>query len=713
MTFVDWAIVAGYVVVAFLIGLSFARKAGKGTAEFFVAGRSLPWWIAGTSMVATTFASDTPIFISAMVREQGIYANWLWWSWIIGIMGATFFFAPLWRRSRAITEIEFLRHRYDATRTMTGLRIFKATYDGIFVNCVVMATVTLAMSKLMAVILGIPADHAIDLPVLGAAPTIALLLAGLGLVAVGYTVLSGLYGVVYTDLIQFVLAMVGAIALAIIVLMDVSERGGLAASIEAAGADTTTLRLFPEFGMNLETATFAILLTVGWWIHTPSSGYLVQRMLATRSETDALLSVYWFAFCHFVLRSWPWIVAGVASVIYFPTMVDPELSYPKMIDHLMPIGLKGIMVASILAAFMSTLDTHMNWGSSYMVNDIYRPYLVRDREPRHYVTAARVCMLAARARGGAARDASVRRVRRSEVHRGNGRRDRVPPHRALVLVAGQRVVGDLGHDLLAHRGQRAAAAHARSARGGLVRGAAADQHVGGSGDGDRRYAAHLARRPHEADHRLLRAHAHRRPRLGEGAPPARPREGALLVEGERDLLRGEHRAAHLPAARHRLPDLRRLGDVHRDAGDHRHFDRADKEALAGGVGTGAALRRGRGRGQRAPRGRLKRARRRRRKRTDAGAARDDHVPVRQECSTLSELVSPVRTTRSRMDSRSSRTPGIRRRAFLLQPPPGGRKRDSVPLSLAKCQARASDARVVARNRASLHEGCFAFNLLIQ
>ena len=393
MGIVDWAIVAGYVVAAFVIGLLFTKRAARGTEGFFLAGRSLPWWIAGTSMVATSFSSDTPIFISAMVREQGIYANWLWWSWIIGIMGATFFFAPLWRRSRAITEIEFLQHRYDATKTMTGLRIFKATYDGIFVNCVVMATVTLAMSKLLAVILEIPTDHALEVPMLGAVPTIALLLAGLGLVAVGYTVLSGLYGVVYTDLIQFTLAMVGSISLAVIVLMDVSETGGLSASIEAAGADMTTLRLFPEFGMNLETATFAILITVGWWIHTPGSGYLVQRMLATRSEGDALLSFYWFAFCHFVLRSWPWIIVGVASVIYFPTMVDPELSYPQMIDHLMPIGLKGIMVASILAAFMSTLDTHMNWGSSYMVNDIYRPFIVRDRDSHHYVTAARVSML--------------------------------------------------------------------------------------------------------------------------------------------------------------------------------------------------------------------------------------------------------------------------------------------------------------------------------
>ena len=394
MAFVDWAIIAGYVLAAFLIGLVFAKKAGKGVAEFFVAGRSLPWYIAGTSMVATSFSSDTPIFISAMLREQGIYANWLWWSWIIGLMAATFFFAPLWRRSRSITEIEFLQHRYDATATMAGLRVFKATYDGLFVNCTVMATVTLAMSKLLAVILGLPPDHTFDLPLLGPVPSIAVLLAGLGLVAVGYTVLSGLYGVVYTDLIQFTLAMVGSIALAIIVFADLADSGGLAASVQSAvGADAPTLNFFPEFAFNLETASFAILLTVGWWIHAPATGYLVQRTLATRSEKDALLSFYWFAFCHFVVRSWPWIIVGVASLIYFPAMVDPELSYPKMIDDLMPIGLKGIMVASILAAFMSTLDTHMNWGSSYLVNDIYRPYLVADRSPRHYVAAARLCML--------------------------------------------------------------------------------------------------------------------------------------------------------------------------------------------------------------------------------------------------------------------------------------------------------------------------------
>ena len=394
MSPVDWLIVASYVAVAFLIGVIFARRASKGTTDFFIAGRSLQWFVAGTSMVATTYSSDTPIFVAAMVRDQGIYANWLWWSWIIGVMVSAFFFAPLWRRSQCVTEIEFLRRRYLPTKSMATLRVFRALYDGLFFNCVVMASVTLAMSKLLAVVLGLPADHTLGMPMVGPVPTVVLLLAGLGVVAVIYTSLSGLYGVVYTDLIQFALAMIGAIALAVMVHHDLSDSGGFAANLRnAVGEDSHALNFFPAIGANLETATFVILITFGWWIHAPGTGYMVQRTLATRSERDAVLSVYWYAFCHFVLRSWPWIVVGVASLIYIPTLVDSELSYPHMIEHVLPVGLKGVMVASILAAFMSTLDTHMNWGSSYLINDVYKPYLVSHGSDRHYVYAARICML--------------------------------------------------------------------------------------------------------------------------------------------------------------------------------------------------------------------------------------------------------------------------------------------------------------------------------
>ena len=394
MTPLDWSIVALYVAAALGIGLIFARKAAAGTDEFFVAGRSLPWYVAGTSMVATTFSSDTPLFVAGVVREQGVYANWIWWSAGIGTLVSVFFFANLWRRTRVLTEIEFISLRYDPGAPTDVLRVFKALFDGVFVNCIVMASVTLAMSKIIVVILGLSPEPLFDLPLIGGVTPAGVILVGLGLAAVLYTSLSGIYGVVYTDLIQFLLAMIGAIALSAIVYVDLSRGGGgaMAALREAPGFTPDTLKLLPEFGRNLETATFFILISVGWWYLAPGTGYILQRVLATRVERDAMLSLYWFGFCHYVLRSWPWIVVGLASLVYFPALVDGEQAYPEMIQRFLPAGLKGIMVASLLAAFMSTLDTHMNWGSSYLVNDVYRPFLAPGRSPQHYVRAARTGM---------------------------------------------------------------------------------------------------------------------------------------------------------------------------------------------------------------------------------------------------------------------------------------------------------------------------------
>ena len=394
MAALDWGIVAAYLVAAVLIGVTFAKRANVGTTDFFVAGRSLPWYVAGTSMVATTFSSDTPLFVAGAARNEGIYANWIWWSAGIGIVVSVFFFAGLWRRTEAVTEIELIAQRYDKGPAADALRIAKALFDGVFVNCIVMASVTLAMGKIVVVILDLSSAPVFTLPIIGGITPATLTLAVLGTGAVLYTILSGIYGVVYTDLIQFGLAMVGAVALFAIVNADLAASGGLAAGVAAAGTEASTLSMFPEIGANLETATLAILLTVGWWHAAPGTGYFVQRILATRSERDALLSVYWYAFCHFGLRSWPWILVGAASLVYFPALADPEQSYPHMIERFLPAGLKGVMVASLLAAFMSTLDTHMNWGASYLVNDVYAPYVVPERAPRHYVKAARVAMLA-------------------------------------------------------------------------------------------------------------------------------------------------------------------------------------------------------------------------------------------------------------------------------------------------------------------------------
>ncbi|MCV6604029.1 MAG: hypothetical protein OIF34_01900, partial [Porticoccaceae bacterium] len=373
MALFDWVIVGLYVVLAIGIGLIFTKKASESTADFFVAGRSLPWYIAGTSMVATTFSADTPLFVAGLVREEGIYANWIWWTVIIGVMVSVFFFASLWRRSKVLTEVELIDLRYEKGPAANFLRVFKALLDGVFINCIIVASVTLAMSKIIVAILGLSSDPLFSIPLFGdITPTTAILVL-LAVAAVAYTALSGLYGVVYTDLIQFALAIVGAIALAVIVYMDLQDKGGVLATLQAApGFTPDTLRMFPEFEWNLETATFFILITIGWINYAPGYGFYLQRTLAARTEKDAVLSLYWYAFCHLILRSWPWIIVGVASLVYFPSLVDGEQAYPQMIEAFLPVGLKGVMVAALLAAFMSTLDTHLNWGSSYLVNDIYQ-----------------------------------------------------------------------------------------------------------------------------------------------------------------------------------------------------------------------------------------------------------------------------------------------------------------------------------------------------
>ena len=395
MSLLDWSIVGLYVIAALVIGAWFTRKASASKDDFFVAGRSLPWFVAGTSMVATTFSSDTPLFVAGLVRTEGIYANWIWWGGMIGVLVSVFFFARLWRRSEAVTEIEFIAQRYDPGMAVNGLRIFKAAFDGVLINCIIMASVTLAMSKVIVAVLGLSDMAIFTLPVLGEiTPTMAIL-ASLAIAAVAYTALSGLYGVVYTDLIQFALAMIGAIALAIISWVDLQSRGGFVELIKTApGYTDQTLQMFPTFGMNLETLTFFVYILILPLYSAVGPGFFLQRVLASKTERDAAWSMGWFSICHMILRSWPWVVVAAASLVYFPVMSDGEQAYPAMLNELLPVGLKGIMVASLLAAFMSTLDTHLNWGSSYIVNDIYEPFLVKDKSRKHYVTVGRIAMLA-------------------------------------------------------------------------------------------------------------------------------------------------------------------------------------------------------------------------------------------------------------------------------------------------------------------------------
>jgi SSS family solute:Na+ symporter len=395
MHLLDWIIVAGYVVVSLLVGVALTRKASANLQEFYLAGRSLPWWVAGTSLVATSFSADTPLFVAGLVRREGVFGNWFWWSTAFAAIATVFFFARLWRRLDIVTDVEFLIVRYDDSPARTVLRVFRVLFDGVLVNCIIMASVTLAASKLIQTMLQLSDEALVTLPLIGGITSTTLVMLVLGLIALFYTTLSGLYGVVYTDLIQFGLAMIGAISLAVAAYLAAAANGPVMPQITALKEyHEQQTQMFPPIdGGGLALFTFLVYVLFSWWGAAPGNGFAIQRLLATRSERDSMLAFLWYSVCHFVVRSWPWIMVGLISMIFFPTLDDPETAYPLMIDKFLPVGLKGIMVASLLAAFMSTLDTHLNWGSSYLINDLYKPHLKPGGSDTHYVGAARWSMV--------------------------------------------------------------------------------------------------------------------------------------------------------------------------------------------------------------------------------------------------------------------------------------------------------------------------------
>ena len=387
LTTLDWIVVCVYGAIVLAIGFGFARRASGSIEDYFIAGRSLPWWLAGTSIAATWFATDAPLATAALVRRQGVYGNWLWWYEAAGILMLTFFYARLWRRAGVLTDAEVIEIRYGGAPAR-ALRCFSAVYQGLLKNAVVMGWVMLAMVKFSQVLLGW--DPALTLTVC------------IGL-ALAYTVASGLWGVVVTDLLQFVAGMLGAMTLAGIVL---TRFGGPAAMAEAVRnvpeAPPGALDLVPSAATasSLEIVSFLCLIGVLWLRSGQGDGYVAQRLFATRDERQAVKASLWFAFAGTVLLTWPWIVVGLGSLLVFPPgamdpalAADPELAYPMMIRELMPAGLRGLMVATFLAAFMSTMDTHLCWGASYMVNDVYRRFLRKDRSERHYVAASRIMVV--------------------------------------------------------------------------------------------------------------------------------------------------------------------------------------------------------------------------------------------------------------------------------------------------------------------------------
>ncbi len=383
----DWLVIAAYLAGTLAIALFFRRRASRSGTEFFLAGRSLPWWVAGTSIVATTFSSDTPLQVVRMVRDGGIGENWWWWSMAAGHAASIFLFASLWRRSRMVTDVGLIEFRYDGLAARV-LRIFDGAHQGLIVGSCVVAAVSIGLGKILATMLGIAPDATwswlAGATGLEVKATTAIVL-GLALLTFGYSILGGLYGVVWSDLIQFVVAMVGAVAVAWSVA---AHFGGLEPMLEEAGKHVPQGER--HFGL-LPDATFsdAMAFTVAswfflaWWSRAPGHGATAQRILATRGERDGVLAMLWFAIAHYALRPWPWIVVAIGSLAMLPPgSIDGEAAYPAMIDRFCGAGLKGLLVAAMIAAFMSTLDTHLNLSASYLMNDVIGP-LRRRATPRH------------------------------------------------------------------------------------------------------------------------------------------------------------------------------------------------------------------------------------------------------------------------------------------------------------------------------------------
>ncbi len=393
---IDWAIIIGYILFALGLGIYFSKRAGKDINEFFISGRNLPWWLAGTSMVATTFAADTPLAVTGIVVEDGIAGNWLWWNAVLSGMLATFLFARLWRRSEIITDVEFTELRYSG-KSASFLRGFRALYIGLPINCITMGWVILAMQKIVVLTLKLPDTASTKVVVV----LVCLLIAGI------YCALSGFWGVVMTDIVQFGMAMVGSIALAIIAVNKIGGIGVIKEKlINIHGEQHHILNFTPDFSAGkMAIITFGVYLGMQWWASNgvDGSGYIAQRMFAAKNERHTLLATLWFNIAHYTLRPWPWIlVALVAMVVYpglgdpnhtNPTLQDPEAGYPLLMLDYLPVGLLGFMLTAFLAAFMSTIDTHLNWGASYLVNDFYKRFFKPEARPQHYVAVSRIAVI--------------------------------------------------------------------------------------------------------------------------------------------------------------------------------------------------------------------------------------------------------------------------------------------------------------------------------
>jgi solute:Na+ symporter, SSS family len=389
LSLLDWTVIAAYFLFNLGIGLYYARKATGSTSEFFLSGRNVPWWLAGTSMVATTFAADTPLAVTGFVAKNGIAGNWLWWNFVMSGMLTVFLYARLWRRAGVMTDIEFAELRYSG-KPAAFLRGFRALYLGLPINCIILGWVNLAMVKILEITLGLNKRQAI------------LVVIGMLLFTAFYTAISGLWGVLVTDLFQFALKMGMVIVLAILAVNAVGGIDQLKLKIGAmdvASGSGSRLAFFPEFdSIWMPAITLFVYLGVIWWstwypgAEPGGGGYVAQRIFSAKNEKHGLLATLWFNIAHYALRPWPWILTALASLILYPELVDKESGYIRtlMDPNVFPTYLRGFMLAAFAAAYMSTIGTQLNWGASYVINDFYRRFVKRTSSEKHYVIASQV-----------------------------------------------------------------------------------------------------------------------------------------------------------------------------------------------------------------------------------------------------------------------------------------------------------------------------------
>ena len=387
LSVLDWTVIAAYFLFNLGIGIYYARRASGSTSEFFLSGRNVPWWLAGTSMVATTFAADTPLAVTGFVAKNGIAGNWLWWNFVMSGMLTVFLYARLWRRAGVMTDIEFAELRYSG-KPAAFLRGFRALYLGLPINCIILGWVNLAMVKILEITLGVSKEGAIKIVI------------GMLIFTAFYTTISGLWGVLVTDLFQFALKMGMVIVLAVLAVNAVGGIDAMKSQIMAMdGGSGSRLAFFPEFDSAwMPAITLFVYLGVIWWstwypgAEPGGGGYVAQRIFSAKNERHGLLATLWFNVAHYALRPWPWILTALASLILYPNLADKESGYIQtlMDPNVFPTYLRGFMLAAFAAAYMSTIGTQLNWGASYVINDFYRRFIKREASEKHYVVASQV-----------------------------------------------------------------------------------------------------------------------------------------------------------------------------------------------------------------------------------------------------------------------------------------------------------------------------------